>query len=544
MVKGDARPCSGIPASLQTPERQEGRSSMEKITLKTKNVSIEFPGVKALDNVNFQVSTGEIHAVVGANGAGKSTLMKVLSGANPAYTGEVYLNEKKVEVRSPVDAKKLGVQIVYQEVDTALYPTLSVAENIVQSDMIMGKTGAAVNWNRVYKEGRAALDRLHISRKQINERTLVQNLSLAQKQMILIAKAIRSDCNFLILDEPTAPLSTAETEELFRIVRYLHETENIAILFISHRLNEILEICKQYTVMRNGQIVDRAPVTEKTTTKEIVEKMLGRSFEENFPKETCEIGEKLFEASHLSGAGGKVDDVSIYVRRGEIVGIAGLVGAGKSELCKTIFGAYRKTGGRITLAGKELKISNPSAAVKNGIALVPEERRKEGVLVNENVSFNLSVASLSKFCKASFVNRRKVDANARSYVEKLGIATPSVKKAVKNLSGGNQQKVAVGKWLGADSELYIFDEPTKGVDVGAKQDIFRLINEIAKEGKGVIYASCENSELLSLTDRLYVMYSGRIQGEMATKDATEDKIMAYSVGGGENASKEIKEEKA
>lgn len=517
---------------------------MEKITLKTKNVSIEFPGVKALDNVNFQVSTGEIHAVVGANGAGKSTLMKVLSGANPAYTGEVYLNEKKVEVRSPVDAKKLGVQIVYQEVDTALYPTLSVAENIVQSDMIMGKTGAAVNWNRVYKEGRAALDRLHISRKQINERTLVQNLSLAQKQMILIAKAIRSDCNFLILDEPTAPLSTAETEELFRIVRYLHETENIAILFISHRLNEILEICKQYTVMRNGQIVDRAPVTEKTTTKEIVEKMLGRSFEENFPKETCEIGEKLFEASHLSGAGGKVDDVSIYVRRGEIVGIAGLVGAGKSELCKTIFGAYRKTGGRITLAGKELKISNPSAAVKNGIALVPEERRKEGVLVNENVSFNLSVASLSKFCKASFVNRRKVDANARSYVEKLGIATPSVKKAVKNLSGGNQQKVAVGKWLGADSELYIFDEPTKGVDVGAKQDIFRLINEIAKEGKGVIYASCENSELLSLTDRLYVMYSGRIQGEMATKDATEDKIMAYSVGGGENASKEIKEEKA
>ena len=504
---------------------------MDRIRLETKNVSIEFPGVKALDNVNFEVSTGEIHAVVGANGAGKSTLMKALSGANPTYTGDVLLNGQKVEIRTPVDAKKLGIQIVYQEVDTALYPTLSVAENIVQNDMIMGKSGTAVRWGQVYKEGRAALDRLHISRKQINEKTLVQNLTLAQKQMVLIAKAIRSDCNFLILDEPTAPLSTTETEELFSVVRHLHDTENIAIIFISHRLNEILEICERYTVMRNGQIVGTKEITKDTTTKEIVELMLGRAFEENFPKRACEIGDVLFETQHLSGADGKVDDVSIYVRRGEIVGIAGLVGAGKSELCKTIFGAYKRTDGKILLNGKELKIKNPSDAVKQRIALVPEERRKEGVLVNESVAFNLSAASLGQFCRLSFINRKKVDENAKKYVESLGIKTPSIKKMVRNLSGGNQQKVAVGKWLEADSDIYIFDEPTKGVDVGAKQDIFRLINDIAQQGKGVIYASCETSELLSLTDRMYVMYSGKIRGELDTREAAEDTIMHYSVGG-------------
>ena len=268
---------------------------MDRIKLETKHVSIEFPGVKALDDINFEVTTGEIRAVVGANGAGKSTLMKVLAGANSTYTGEVLLNGKKVEVRTPVDAKKLGIQIVYQEVDMALYPTLSVAENIVQNDMVMGKSGYIVNWKKAYKQGREALDRLHIGRDQVDEHELVQNLSLAQKQMVLIAKAIRSECNFLILDEPTAPLSNTETEELFRIVKHLHETENIAILFISHRLNEILEVCENYTVMRNGKMIDTTPVTGETTTKEIVEKMLGRKFEENFPKEACQIGDVLFQ---------------------------------------------------------------------------------------------------------------------------------------------------------------------------------------------------------------------------------------------------------
>jgi simple sugar transport system ATP-binding protein len=499
---------------------------MEKIRLGTRNVSIEFPGVKALTDVNFEVSTGEIHALVGANGAGKSTLMKVLAGANPDYTGEVYLNDQVVDLRTTLAAKKLGIQIVYQEVDMALIPTLSVAENVMLNDTVMNGR-FVMNWRKLYRQAAEVLQRLNI---QVDTHTLVQNLSLAQKQMVLIARAIVNECSFLILDEPTAPLSDTETEELFRLVKHLQATENIAIIFISHRINEIIRICERYTVMRNGMVVDTTEITPQTTTKEIVDKMLGRSFEENFPKEVVDIGEDLFSVEHLSGADGKVNDVSFHVRKGEIVGIAGLVGAGKSELCKTIFGAYEKTGGKVMMGGRELKISNPSQALKNRIALVPEERRKEGVLVNETVSFNVTAASLDDYCTASFLNKRKIDQAGQEYVEKLGIKTPSVRQLVRNLSGGNQQKVAVAKWMAADCDLYIFDEPTKGVDVGAKQDIFRLINDITRQGNSVIYASCENSELLSITDRIYVLFDGHVMAELETAKTGEDEIMHYSVG--------------
>ena len=501
---------------------------MEKLTLATHNVSIEFPGVKALTNVDFEVSTGEIRAVVGANGAGKSTLMKILAGANPGYSGKVTLNGKAIDLHSPMAAKKHGIQIVFQEVDTALVPTLSVAENVLLNHMVMEHKSPVVNWPRIRREAKEVLARLHID---VNVRNLVQNLTLAQKQMVLIAKAIAAKCNFLILDEPTAPLSDIETAELFRLVRHLHETENIAIIFITHRINEVVQICEKYTVMRNGEIVDTAAITESTTTKEIVEKMLGRAFDEIFPKERVAICETIFEVSHLSGAEGKVNDVSFHVRKGEIVGIAGLVGAGKSELCKTIFGAYQKTGGTISFKGNKLKINNPTQAVKNRIALVPEERRKEGVLVNENVSLNLSAACLDDFCALSVINKSKVDQNAQKYVEDLDIITPSIRQQVRNLSGGNQQKVAVGKWLAADCDIYIFDEPTKGVDVGAKHDIFRLINNITKQGHSVIYASCETAELLSIADRIYVLFDGKVMAELATSDTSEDEIMNYAVGG-------------
>ena len=503
---------------------------MDQITLETRKVSIEFPGVKALSDVDFQVSTGEIRALVGANGAGKSTLMKVLAGANPSYQGEVLLNGEVVELRDPSAAKKLGIQIVYQEVDTALIPTLSVAENVMLNNTVMNTKGRpVVNWSKMRQEAREVLGRLNI--KNINVRTLVQDLSLAQKQMVLIARAIQSQCNFLILDEPTAPLSDTETVELFRIVQHLRDTENIGVIFISHRIHEIIQICHQYTVMRNGEIVGTRDVTAETTSKEIVEMMLGRTFEENFPKEEVQLGEEFFEVKDLTDIEGKVNGVSMHMKRGEIIGIAGLVGAGKSEFCKTLFGCYKRGGGEVILNGKHLKIKTPSDAVRERIALVPEERRKEGVLVNEDVSFNLSAASLGKFCVASFINKAKTDANAKKYVEQLGIKTPSIRQWVRNLSGGNQQKVAVGKWLAADCDVYIFDEPTKGVDVGAKQDIFRLIYDIAKAGNGVIYASCENSELLSITDRIYVMYDGKIMAELVTADTSEDEIMHYSVGG-------------
>ena len=310
----------------------------------------------------------------------------------------------------------------------------------------------------------------------------------------------------------------------------MRETQNIAIIFITHRIHEVLQICDSYTVMRNGEIVDTTPITEKTTSKEIVDKMLGRSFEESFPKEACEIGEKAFVVEHLTEKEGRVKDVSMFVRKGEIVGLAGLVGGGKTELCKTLFGAYHKSGGTIKLNGKELNFKNPAEAVKNRIALVPEERRKEGVLVAETVTFNTVAASLDNYCTASFVNDRKAAEKAKEFVKSLSIKTPSVKQKVAYLSGGNQQKVVVAKWLAADSDVYIFDEPTKGVDVGAKHEIFTLINEIAKQGNCVIYATCENSELLSITDRMYVMFDGRVMAELETSKTSEDEIMHYATG--------------
>lgn len=500
---------------------------MNNITLRAEKVSMEFPGVRALIDVDFEAKTGEVHAVVGANGAGKSTLMKVLSGANPGYTGDLYLNDSKIELRDPLSAKKLGIQIVFQEVDTALIPTLSVAENVMLNAMIMEKSSPLINWKKVEQSAADVLKRLNIN---INVKTLVQDLSLAEKQMILIARAIQSECTFLILDEPTAPLSDTETEELFNLVKHLIKTENIGILFISHRIDEILQICDKYTVMRNGKIIDTCNITSETTVKEIVDKMLGKSFETFKLNENSNIGETVFEVKDLYDVDGMVNGINLHVRKGEIVGIAGLVGAGKTELCKTIFGANKKKSGQIILNGKELHINDPSEAVNEGIALVPEERRKEGVLVNEDVAFNLSAASLDQFCVASFMNKSAINKNARHFVDELKIVTPGIKQYVKNLSGGNQQKVAVGKWLAAQCKLYIFDEPTKGVDIGAKQEIYKLIKEITNQGNAVIYATCENSEILSLTDRVYVLFDGKVQAELKTNDTYNEEIMTYAVG--------------
>ena len=285
---------------------------MDKITLGTKKVSIEFPGVKALSDCDFEISTGMIHAVMGANGAGKSTLMKVLAGSNPGYTGDVLYNGNVVEVRTPAAAKKLGIQIVYQEVDMALIPSLSVAENVMFNETVMNMKGKLfMNYTKIRKDAREVLSRLNVN---IDVRRPCSSLSLAEMQMVLIARAIQNTCNLLILEEPTAPLSDTETAELFRVVRHLRETENIAIIFITHRIQEVLQICDSYTVMRNGEIVDTTPITSETTSKEIVDKMLGRSFDESFPKEVCDIGEKSFVVEHLTEREGRVKDVSLYVR--------------------------------------------------------------------------------------------------------------------------------------------------------------------------------------------------------------------------------------
>lgn len=501
---------------------------MERIRLSTQNITIEFPGVLALSDVNFQTETGVIHAVVGANGAGKSTLMKVLTGVYNTYRGNIFYNEEKLQIRNPHEAQKLGIQIVHQEVDAALAPALSVAENIMVNEMVNMMGGKQfIHWKNIYAEAEKKLAKLNI---RLDVKKKAKQLTLAQKQMVLIARALMDNIKFLILDEPTAPLSNTETKELFEVIRELAR-QGVGIIFISHRLPEVFEICDEVTIMRNGKIVTSKKIKE-TNMKQVVDYMLGREFGEAYPKQHAMIGDKLLEVNRLTTAEGEIRDVSLYVRAGEIVGVAGLVGAGKSELCKTLFGDNKITGGEIRIKNRKVQYHSPGQAVKEGLALVPEERRKEGVLIQEPVYANLSVAKLSRCCnRLGFLQGRKERELAKNMVKELGVKCPSESEKVKYLSGGNQQKVAIGKWLVAEADIYIFDEPTKGVDVGAKQDIFRLIGQLAQQGKGIIYATCETGEILGISDRIYVMYDHTIAGELETKQADEQQVLYLSTGG-------------
>ncbi|KAB8139432.1 sugar ABC transporter ATP-binding protein [Gracilibacillus oryzae] len=497
------------------------------IALQMKDITIDFPGVRALDQATFQIDSGDVHALIGANGAGKSTLMKVLSGAYTHYSGTIVIDGKQVEIRSPKDAKAHGIQIVYQEVDTALIPYLTVGENIMLNHLVsdMGKS-QWVNYQKIHQEASRVLEDLRIN---VSSKQLVSSLTLAEKQMVLIARAISSKCRFLILDEPTAPLSTAETDQLFRIVRKLQE-EHVAVIFISHRLQELFEICNYITVMRNGRFISEDTI-QSVTVNEIVEKMLGKKMDEQFPVIEKTTGESILEVNRLRDAD-KVNDVSFHVRSGEVIGLAGLVGAGKTEICKALFGASEKVEGSITLHGKRIKPKIPAHAAKAGLAFVPEERRKEGILVEEDVVTNMTSANLKDFTRFfSFLNFSKERKVTSQMVERLGVKTPTIETKLQNLSGGNQQKVAIGKWLVTDADVYIFDEPTKGVDVGSKKDIFTLILELAKRGKAIIYASSELAEIKGITDRAYIIFDGKVVKEVNTKDVTEEDLLFYSTGG-------------
>lgn len=500
---------------------------MNTSVLNMRGITIEFPGVKALDSVDFTMKSGTTHALIGANGAGKSTLMKVLSGAYNHYKGQIQIDGKEVLIKDPRDAQVQGIQIVHQEVDTALIPYLTVGENIMLTKTVseMGKR-QFIRWKQIHQQATEILNSLNI---KVSSKKLVSELTLAEKQMVLIARTVSSKCKFLILDEPTAPLSHAETKELFRVIRDLKE-KDVGIIFISHRLPEIFEICDEITIMRNGMLVTHELIRE-TTPNKVIENMLGRELEEQFPERIFKIGETILEVNHLYDHE-KLSDVSLHVRKGEIIGIAGLVGAGKTELCKTLFGEKKITSGEIKLHGKKLKMASPYQAVKQGIALVPEERRKEGILVEESVVTNLTAANLGAFTSAlSFVKRKAEKQQAVELIKSLGIKTPSDETKVKNLSGGNQQKIAIGKWLITDADVYIFDEPTKGVDVGAKKDIFELICELAKRGKAILYASSELAEIIGITNRLYVLYDGKVVKEVNTDITNEEDLLFYSTGG-------------
>ncbi|MED1748374.1 sugar ABC transporter ATP-binding protein [Bacillus zhangzhouensis] len=487
------------------------------------NISIEFPGVKALDQVNFTLKKGTVHALIGANGAGKSTLMKVLSGVHSHFEGTIHINGKAASIQTPKEAALYGVQTVHQEVDTALVPYLSVGENMMMHEI---EKKSFVRWKELHRKAAQLLKEMDID---ISTKRLVSDLTLAEKQMVLIAKAVSIKCSILILDEPTAPLSHAETSKLFSMIDQLKKN-GTGIVFISHRMPEIFNICDELTVMRNGTDV-AAHLVKDTNPQQIIEEMLGAPLEEQFsPRTPLKYAPIVLEVKQLYDQH-KLSNIHLHVKKGEILGIAGLVGAGKTELCKALFGASEKKAGTVQLHGKTIQIKSPHQAVRAGLALVPEERRKEGILTEETVGWNLTAASLRSFSRVlSFLHRPKEKQAAGEIVKRLGVKTPSLEAKVKHLSGGNQQKIAIGKWLLAEADVYLFDEPTKGVDVGAKKDIFSLIAELAARGKSVIYASSELAEIAGIADRVYVLYDGSIAREM-TAPTTEEELLYHSTGG-------------
>jgi len=492
--------------------------------LEMRQISIAFGGFSALKSVDITLEGHSIHALTGANGAGKSTLMAVLSGAYDHYSGEILLDGQPVSIRSPRDAKQLGIHLVQQEVDVALVAGLSVAENIMLDRLAEG--GQLYRWGEMRRQARALLAQLDV---QIDVKRQVEQCTLAEKQQILLARALSHHCRFLVLDEPTAPLDQNESEKLFAVVRQL-QSQGIGVVFISHRIHELNAICDRLTVLRDGELIESGPM-QGLSGEQIVEKMLGHQLNDIYPPSRPPFSEETL--LHITGLHDEhlLKDISLTLKKGEILGIAGLAGAGKTELCKALFGASKSRVQHGELHGKPWKPSSPHAAVDNRMALIPEERRKEGIFIEESVVMNLSVTADNSFSRWSLFGHRQAWRWAEDVIVKLGIRTTGPKQTLRRLSGGNQQKVAIGKWLRNNADVLIFDEPTKGVDIKAKTDLFELIDGLARQGKGVIYASGEFSELVGLCDRICVLWDGRIVAEMAASDVDEETLLLYSTGG-------------
>ncbi len=490
-----------------------------------KNISKSFDDVSVLKSVSFSVKAGEVHALLGVNGAGKSTLMKILAGDYQKDDGTIEISGKEVSLESPLDAKRHGIGVVVQEVDTALFPTLTVAENLaIDTYTSTGFKMSRVSWQSIKKQAKEILNDMNI---ELEVNKPVAQCSLSEKQMILIARAVAGNVRYLILDEPTAPLSEKETNTLFEIIKKLRD-KGVGIIYISHRMPEIKKISDRFTVMRDGKLI----ITEKTetaSTEQIIQQMLGKSLQQTERKRKVTSTNTLFEVKDITIPDtGK--SISLTVQEGEIVGVAGLVGAGKSETARALFGAGEAKGSWF-INGKRKKITSPYHALKQGLCLVPEERRKEGILTEHSVAHNLSLPSLQSFTRFGWLQLKKEAEYANRKIDELGVVTSSSTRLLKYLSGGNQQKVSIGKWISPDRNVYLFDEPTKGIDVKAKKEIFQLIQSLAEQGKGILYFTSELEELLHIADRILVMYDGEFTASFTGAEATHEKIMQVATGG-------------
>lgn len=488
---------------------------MEKYLLELSGISKSFPGVKALDDVSFNLKAGEVHALLGENGAGKSTLMKIISGIYNRDSGSYRLDGAEIEALTPRSAQALGIAIIHQELN--MCTDLTVAEN-----MFLGRESVArgvIRQNDMNRQAKEILDQLKID---IDPRTVVKKLPVSKQQMVEIAKALSTNARILIMDEPTSALTEREIAELFRIVRDL-KSKGCAIVYISHRLDELKEITDRVSIFRDGRYVATRNFDE-TTLDEIIALMVGREIKEKFPHLSVEKGRKILEVSNLDA--GMVKDVSFSLYAGEIIGLSGLMGAGRTELVRALFGADPIERGKITLDGEVITIRHPEDAIVHGIVLGPEDRKKEGLCTELSIRENVGLANLDTICNRWGVVRSKVekDLTGRA-IKDLRIKTPSGEQTAKNLSGGNQQKVVLGKWLVRNAKVVIFDEPTRGIDVASKVEIYNIMNELKSRGIGVLFVSSEMPEVMGMSDRILVMCNGRITGDLKPRETTQDEIL-------------------
>ena len=493
--------------------------------LELRGISKHFPGVQALRNVSLQVRQGEVHVLLGENGAGKSTLMKIVMGALRRDEGEILLQGEPVDISGPQEALERGISMVYQEFNLA--PHMTIAENIfLGRERTYARPLNLVDRKRMNREAAELLRRLRL---EISPDERVANLTVAQAQLVEIAKALSADANILILDEPTAALSEAEIDRLFDIIRQLKE-EGVSFIYISHRLDEIPRIGDRVTVLRDGQVVET--VAADTPANDLIRLMVGRKLDQLYPKAKAEIGEVRLEASHLEREG-VLHDVSLTIRAGEIVGLAGLVGAGRTELARAIFGADPLDSGEVRVDGEPVKIRSPEDAIRAGIAYLSEDRKLFSLALTMTVVENITLAALDKFCRGPVILTDEERRAAQRFVDTLRIRTPSLYQQVQYLSGGNQQKVVLAKWLATDARILLFDEPTRGVDVGAKAEIFELIGKLVQRGAAVLLISSYLPELLGLADRILVMNQGRITADLPREEATQERILRYATLGAE-----------
>ena len=493
----------------------------EVLQLEMKDITKQFGGVKVLIDASLKVKAGEVHALIGENGAGKSTLMKILSGAYKKDAGEIYLNAKKANITSPRAAINLGIAVIYQEF--MLASDLTVAENIF-IDKLSSARGL-INWKSLCAKAKEQLSMLGFDDIDPNEK--VANLSVAYQQVVEICKCLTRDAKILVLDEPTAVLTFAEIEKLFDVIKKLREN-GVSIIYITHRLEELFKLCDRVTVLKDGMNVDTVDINS-TDRHKLAEMMVGRDLSQMFPERHAKIGDVVLEVSELN-AGRMVKDVSFSVRAGEVLGFSGLVGAGRTEAMRAIFGADRKQSGKVKYFGKNVDFRHPQYAVRDGLGMLPEDRKHQGLLLSKSIRINTTLASIRKVRKFGIVKSAVEKSLATKLLGDISTKYATIEDDVLRLSGGNQQKVSMAKWISADCKCIIFDEPTRGVDVGAKTEIYRVINNLAESGVAVIFISSEMPEIIGMCDRVVVMRNGAVAGEVMKEQLDEDVLIKYAMG--------------